>query len=75
MPRKKSSRKSSVVVPIPAPRCLAIRPGSEYVGCSVWAMRQLYWSHKIQAVMVGRRLLFPIEELDAYIDRLKAGAA
>ena len=60
----------------PAPvsvRMLNVRDAAAYLGATVWFVRTLAWEKKVRAVTFGNRLLFPREELDAFIDRAKAG--
>jgi hypothetical protein len=61
------------IITIP-PRGLGIADAAQYAGCTVWALRELYWAKKIKAGVIGRRLIFPVEELDRLLDGLKAGA-
>jgi excisionase family DNA binding protein len=63
-------------VSAPAPvRMLNVREAAAYLGATVWFTRTLAWEEKVRSVKFGNRLLFPREELDAFIDRAKAGAA
>jgi excisionase family DNA binding protein len=62
----------------PAPvtaRMLNVRDAAVYLGATVWFVRTLAWEEKVRSVKFGNRLLFPREELDAFIDRAKAGVA
>jgi excisionase family DNA binding protein len=54
---------------------LNVRDAAVYLGATVWFVRTLAWEEKVRSVKFGNRLLFPREELDAFIDRAKAGVA
>jgi len=57
------------------PRLLNIKSAAQYLGCSVWILRQLEWSGKLPAVRnLGRKLLFDRSDLDRFVDLAKAGA-
>jgi excisionase family DNA binding protein len=63
---------------MPAPftaRMLNVHDAAAYLGATVWFVRTIAWEEKVRAVKFGNRLLFPREELDAFIDRAKAGVA
>jgi excisionase family DNA binding protein len=57
------------------PRLLNVRQAAEYLGATIWYVRTIAWEKKVKSVMFGNRLLFPREELDAFVDRAKVGAA
>ena len=57
-----------------APRLLNVKQAADYLGSTVWFVRTIAWEKKVKAVMFGNRLLFPREELDAFVDRAKTGA-
>lgn len=59
---------------LPHARCLNVSDAAEYLGCTIWFVRTLAWNNKIKSIKMGARLLFPREELDAYVDRAKGGA-
>ena len=54
----------------PAPRCLNVKEAAHYLGCTIWHLRSLVWEHKLAAIKMGARLLFPRDALDAYVDSL-----
>jgi excisionase family DNA binding protein len=69
------SRSSSTSPPL-APRGLRIRDAAAYVGCTNWHMETLVRDGKIPAHKIGHSYVIFIEDLDAYIDKLrKRGAA
>jgi excisionase family DNA binding protein len=69
--RKKTTSETTPV----AARMLNVRDAAAYLGATIWFVRTLAWEEKVKAVKFGNRLLFPREELDAYIDRAKMGVA
>jgi excisionase family DNA binding protein len=54
-----------------AERLLTVNQTAAYLACSVWAVRELHWSHKLRGVMIGRRILFDRSDVDTYVDALK----
>jgi excisionase family DNA binding protein len=54
---------------------LNVRDAAAYLGATIWFVRTLAWEERVRAVKFGNRLLFPREELDAFIERAKAGLA
>jgi excisionase family DNA binding protein len=52
-------------------RLYSIKEASEYLGRSVWGVREMVWAGKIPCVKDGRRILLDIEDLDAWIEKNK----
>jgi excisionase family DNA binding protein len=67
--------KKKPVTSAPGPRMLNVTAAAEYTGATVWFIRTLAWEKKVPSVILGNRLLFDRADLDAFIDRAKAGAA
>lgn len=69
----KTYRKSPVVPVSPStditPRLLTVKQAAHYVGCTVWHVRELYWSKAVLGFVAGRRLLLDRTSLDQWIDR------
>ncbi len=55
------------------PRLLNVRDAAKYLGATIWYVRTLAWEKQVKALKLGNRLLFPREELDAFVERAKAG--
>jgi len=55
---------------VPA-RMLNVRQAAEYLGATIWFIRTLGWEGKVPFVKAGRRLLFDVRDLDAFIEREK----
>ena len=56
-------------------RMLNVRQAATYIGATIWYVRTIAWQKKVPTVTFGNRLLFDRCDLDAYIERAKAGAA
>ncbi len=52
-------------------RLYNIHEAAEYLGRSAWALREMYYHGKIPCVRDGRRMLFDIIDLDAWIEKNK----
>jgi len=48
---------------------LTVRQAAAYAGCAVWAIRTAIWEKALSSCIIGRRLLIPREEIDAFINR------
>lgn len=74
MPRHKS-----VAIASPAPEVkpilVNVPAAARMLGTTIWSVRELLWAKKIPHVKIGRRFLVAPTDLEAYVDRLKAGAA
>jgi len=57
------------------PRLLTVKAAAAYLATSAWTVRQLGWHKKIPMVRLGRSVAFDRKDLDAYIERVKLGAA
>lgn len=55
-------------------RLFTLREAAEYMGRSVWGMRELIWAGAIPTVKApaGRKIFLDVVDLDAYIDANKA---
>jgi excisionase family DNA binding protein len=71
MPSDSSSVSQSQITP----RLLTVKQASAYAGCTIWHVRELFWSKTILGFKAGRRLLIERTSLDAYIDRKLAERA
>ena len=52
-------------------RLYSIPEAAEYLGRSVWSIRELIWAGKLPSVKVGRRIHLYIIDLDNWIERNK----
>jgi len=59
----------------PAQRLLRIPQVARYLGCSVWAVRDLLRRRELTKIPLGRKYLVDRNQVDAYIERVKAKAA
>lgn len=57
-----------------AKRLYTLREAAEYLGRSVWGMRDLIWKQEIPVIREngGRKQYLDIHDLDSFIDRNKA---
>ena len=67
---KKAQRIDSPLTPLKK-RLYSISEAAEYLGRSVWSIRELIWAGKLPSVKVGRRIHLDIIDLDNWIDRNK----
>jgi excisionase family DNA binding protein len=58
--------------PVLPARNLDVRSAAQYLGVTIWCIRSLVWKGKLKPLKLGNRFLFPREELDAFVERLKA---
>jgi hypothetical protein len=55
------------------PRLLPLKRAAEYLGLTVWAMRERIWAGEIPVVKFpnGRKMFVDIQDIDAFINRNK----
>jgi excisionase family DNA binding protein len=72
------SRQSSEVTPSQTkvravlPRSLHITQAANYLGVTVSFLRGLHWSRELRGVILGKRLVFAVADLDAYFEKARA---
>jgi excisionase family DNA binding protein len=59
----------------PQQRLLRIPQAAVYLGCSVWAVRDLLRRKEIARIKLGKKFLIDRPDLDKYIERQKPVAA
>ena len=52
-------------------RLYSIPEAAEYLGRSIWSIRELIWNGSIPSVRMGRRVHLDIIDLDQWIERNK----
>ena len=52
-------------------RLFTVAEAAEYLGRSVWSVRELVWGGSLPCVKVGRRIHLDIFDLDKWIDQHK----
>jgi hypothetical protein len=59
--------------PTLSPRLLALKKAAEYLGLTVWAMRERIWAGDIPVVKFpgGRKQFIDIRDIDAFIEKNK----
>jgi excisionase family DNA binding protein len=55
----------------PLKRLFTVKEAAQYLGRSVWSMRELVWSGKIKVVKDGKRIFLDRVDLDQYVERCK----
>ncbi len=71
-PQPTTQSQTTGVVPIIAPHLLTIKAAAAYLSVAVWAVRTLIWEKQIRSLRIGRRIVIPRDELDAYINQALA---
>jgi len=56
------------------PRLLPLRKAAEYLGLTVWAMRERIWAGDIPVVRFpgGRKMFIDVQDIEGFIERNKA---
>ena len=56
-----------------APRLLPLKVAAEYLGLTVWAIRERIWAGTLPVVQFpgGRKMYLDVNDLDSFIDRNK----
>ena len=55
-------------------RLLNLPQAGEYLGRTVWSVREMIWAGKLPFVRDGRRILLDINDLDEWIEKNKISA-
>ena len=56
-----------------SPRLLPLKQAAEYLGLTIWAMREAIWAGLIPVVRLpnGRKMWIDIKDIDRFIDQNK----
>jgi excisionase family DNA binding protein len=52
-------------------RLYSIKEASEYLGRSIWAVREMLWAGKLPYIKDGRRILLDIHDMEKWIESNK----
>ena len=52
-------------------RLYSIQEASDYLGRSVWAVREMLWAGKMPYIKDGRRILLDINDMEKWIEKNK----
>jgi excisionase family DNA binding protein len=52
----------------PQKRLYSIPEAGQYLGRTVWAIREMVWRGKLPAVRDGRRVLLDVKDLDQWVE-------
>jgi excisionase family DNA binding protein len=55
----------------PSKRLYSIKEAGEYLGRTVWAVREMIWAGKLPIVKDGKRILLDIHDMDSWIEKNK----
>jgi excisionase family DNA binding protein len=53
-------------------RLFTLKEAGEYLGRSLWAVREMVWAGKLPCVKDGRRVLLDVHDLNAWIEKNKS---
>ena len=56
-------------------RLLNVKEAAAYLGVTVFFMRTLAWEKRVTPLRLGQRMLFDVQDLDAFVDAQKKSAA
>ncbi len=52
-------------------RLYSIKDAADYLGRTVWAVREMLWAGKLPYIRDGKRILLDIRDMDAWIEASK----
>lgn len=69
----KTKEKTQRIANPMGPRLLPLKKAAEYLGLTVWAMRERIWAGEIPVVRFpgGRKQFIDIQDIEAFIERNK----
>ena len=67
----KPKKKAQGISNPPAKRLYDLKAAAEYLGRSVWGVRELIWAGKMPVVRDGKKQYIDILDMDLYIERNK----
>lgn len=56
----------------PSKRLFSLKEAAQYLGRGLYGVRELIWAGRLPVVRDGRKMFLDREDLDRYIDSLKA---
>lgn len=67
------TKAQGIAYPMVSPRLLPLKVAAEYLGLTIWAMRERIWAGQIPVVQFpgGRKQYIDIQDLDKFIDQNK----
>ena len=71
--KQKDKRAQGIVNPSRSPRkrLYSVAEAAEYLGRSIWSIRELIWNGSLPCVRMGRRVHLDIIDIDQWIERNK----
>jgi len=70
---KKQSSTTTGPTPAITPRLLDVEKAATYLGTTTWCVRKLAWAKDVPHIKLGKKIVFDIVDLDAFIARAKTG--
>ena len=70
-PINKGSQKAQKITNPPPKHLYDLKSAAEYLGRSVWGVRELVWSNKLPVVRDGTKQYVNLYDMDHYIERNK----
>jgi hypothetical protein len=66
-------KKQGIANPTLSPRLLPLKKAADYIGLTVWALRERIWAGDIPVVKFpgGRKQFVDIKDIEAFIERNK----
>ena len=55
-------------------RVLTVKQTAQYIGMSVWFVRELVYGRKVPYVLLGTKIMFDRSDLDDYLESKKVEA-
>ena len=70
---KKVTKEQRIHYPMPSPRLLPLKQAAEWLGLTVWGLRERIWSGDIPVVQFpgGRKQFIDTQDLEAFISNNK----
>jgi predicted site-specific integrase-resolvase len=71
--KKKMVIKNQINTNLAGPRLLPLKKAADYLGLTVWAMRERIWAGQIPVVQFpgGRKMYVDIQDIEAFIQKNK----
>ena len=67
----KSSKKAQYIGNVPAKRLYDLKEAGQYLGRTVWGVRELVWKGALPVVKDGRKQYIDLYDLDRFIEQNK----
>ncbi len=70
---KTVTKAQGIPTPMPSPRLLPLKQAAQYLGLTVWAIRERIWAGQIPVVQFpgGRKQYIDVQDLESFIQNNK----